>query len=250
MSVNRVNGRIVGRRHKRGGAVLILAAAALFVAIGITALAVDLGYVMLARAQLQAAADSAALAGVIDLYDACGIGATIGWPEAEAAARAAAVQFAAAHSAGGLASVYADSNRDVRLGRREWDEDAGEWTDTWGVSPYNMIEVTLRRSVVGSDKGDQPLSLFFGPVVGEEYADVTVSATVCFSAASGIRVPPGGKADILPFVFDEPSWNEYLKEPDEDPDDFADEWSIDPDTGLPVPGPDGIPEIDFTGLPE
>lgn len=175
----------------------------------------------------------------MDLYDACGIGAAASWTEAEAAALATAVGLAAAHQAGGLSSVYADGDRDIRLGRREWNEDAGDWTDTWGVPPYNMIEVTLRRSVEGSDKGDQPLQLFFGRVLGEEYTDITVTATVCFLAGNGFRPTPSQNANVMPFAYDEESWNEYL--------DGAgpDEWSYDPDTGEITPGPDGIREIDF-----
>ena len=78
-------------RQKRRGAIALLAAILLVSLLGAVALAIDLGIVVMARSELQAAADAAAIAG-----------ATLIAPEADgslqSASRHAAEDYAEAHS--------------------------------------------------------------------------------------------------------------------------------------------------------
>ena len=125
----------------------------LVVFFALVALAVDIGYIMLTQTELQAAADSATLAGGTELLPGLGRFATKTYEEVDAAARPVAVQFAAANSAGGLDSVYADAGRDVAFGHAIFDTVAGVWTREWGFehAPYNMITVTLHREGAAAD---------------------------------------------------------------------------------------------------
>src|SRR3954464_340982 len=64
-SVNRsLSGRVaVDARRERRGAVVVFAAVLIVVLLAMIAFALDMGYIVLVRTQLQTAADSAALAG-------------------------------------------------------------------------------------------------------------------------------------------------------------------------------------------
>jgi len=77
------------RRKSRRAAIIVLSALLLIFMIGLIAFAVDLGFIVLVRTELQSAADSAALAA----------GASMGFTNAEIIA--AGQQFAAYHKAGG-----------------------------------------------------------------------------------------------------------------------------------------------------
>src|SRR5215211_7413883 len=59
--------RLLIHAEDRKGSILLLSAAALVALLGITALAVDCGYVVLVRTQLQCSADAAAMAGAGEL---------------------------------------------------------------------------------------------------------------------------------------------------------------------------------------
>ena len=223
----------------RAGGMLIMSTVALFVILGFAALAVDIGFICLTKSRLQSAADAATLSGGIELYDGWGLGAVATANEVELASRAAAVQIAAAHSAGEIASVYADPDRDVALGRRVWDAEANEWTETYGTAPFNLIKVTLIRGTQESANGDRPLPLFFGNVLGKDSANLTVISKVAFSTGVGFQTWTDQTANILPFAFDEPSWNDLLA------GEGQDNYTFDPQTGEVTAGPDGIKEIDF-----
>ena len=76
------------------------------VVIATIALAIDLGYILLTKTELHAAADSAALAGGTELLAGLGVDKTKTPAEVDTAARAAAVAFAANNYAGD--SVYSN----------------------------------------------------------------------------------------------------------------------------------------------
>src|SRR5687767_985044 len=85
----------------RKGVVLPLAAALMVVLIGMLAFAVDLGYISLVRGQMQAAADSAALAGTSQLFDRTLLAG--GTTQDTSKCFAAAQKFATANKGGGVA---------------------------------------------------------------------------------------------------------------------------------------------------
>jgi len=142
----------VNRRSRRA-AIVVLSALLLVFMLGLVAFAVDLGYIVLVRTELQAAADSAALAG----------GASMGFTNAQIIT--AAQQFAAYHKAGGKSVSLASS--DVEFG--SWDTTSRTFTP---VAQYgNSVRVTVRRN--NTTGGN---NLFFGRVFGLSSFNTQASA--------------------------------------------------------------------------
>jgi len=238
-------------RGSRKGNILVLSAAFFVVIMAFTAFTVDVGYIALTKAELKNAADAAALAAAAELPAGFGAGAELNLAEVDAIARQAAVDVAGANPAGDLSSVYADGDRDVRFGQIQWDSDSQSWQKTWGVAPYNLVEVSPRRNEefedpeveepVPNSGGDRPLNLFFAPVIGHTKAGLAVSSSAGMLPGAGFRIRSGSgmTVGVLPIALDDPTWNGVLV------GIGPDEWTYDPDTGAITPGPDGIVEANL-----
>lgn len=227
-------------RQPRTGNILVMTAAALVMVFAFTAFTVDVGYITLTKAELQKTADAAALGGVIELADALGPGKIVSQSQAETNAKAAAVAVSAANRGGGQAAVFADGNRDVRVGKYSWDSASGTYVKQWGVQPYNMVEVTLRRDQSGSNNGDGPLDLFFAPVLGHDEANVLSVSTSAMQAGVGFRKIPGQNIAILPITLDEPTWDNLILN-----GIGSDDYTYNPVTKTVSNGPDGIKEVNL-----
>ncbi len=236
----RAQNKCLDNRNRRGN-ILVLAAALIVGVFAFAAFTLDLGFAAVTKSQMATADDASALAACLELYDGLGINPEKSASEVETAADQAAVDIAALHKSGNLNSAYVNASRDVRLGQREWDANANAWVDQWGVSPYNMVEVTLHRDQGSGNGGDQSLPLFFGPVIGHEDIKLQTVAAAAVLAATGFKIEPGSPAtaQVLPIVYDLPSWQALLN------GTGADNYSYDPDTGQVTPGSDGILEADI-----
>lgn len=223
---------------RRRGNVMVLAAGSLVMVFAFVAFSVDVGYITLTKAELQRAADASALGSAIELHDAMGSGALVNWTTAEASARQAAFDVAGANRGGGRNSVYIDLNRDVRFGQYTYDTGSGAWVKSWGTTPYNMVEVTARRDQGGSAFGDEPLDLFFAPVIGHGQADVVQRSTAVLLPGGGFRKRPGENIGILPITLDVPSWVDLIEN-----NIGGDDYSWNESTGTISAGPDGILEV-------
>jgi len=229
-----------GPTKLRRGTVIVLASSSMVVVFGFAAFSIDVGYISLTKTQLQNAADAAAIGACQELVDGLGHNPTKTPGEAETDARAAAVAVAAANRAGERQSIHCNGNRDVRLGQYVWN--GSGYDKNWGVSPYNLIEVTLRRDqAIGAPDG--PLPLFFAPVIGHRTATLVESATSAMIPGSGIRVRAGSnqKAGVLPFALDEPTWNNLINNNIGEQDLFTHNWE---DQAL-ASGGDGVQEINL-----
>lgn len=230
------------QHQRRQGGVLVLSVGVLILVFAFAAFAIDIGYITTARAQLQKSADAAALAATIEMYDGWGKGATMTAQEVAAAVRQAAVEVAAANEAAGLPGTFIDPNRDVRLGRLQWNPGTESWEKHWGVPEppynYNLVEVTTRRDQAGSQQGDRSLRLFLARIIGSSEANVRTTATSALLPALGLRTVPGKNLMILPFALDLPTWNALIHDNVGD-----DEFSFDPETGTVSPGSDGVREV-------
>lgn len=224
----------------RQGSVMILTVGLMIMLFAFTALAVDIGYITLTRAQLQKSADAAALAANLELYSGWGLSATKTSSEVAEAARDAAVAVAAQNEAGGLDSTFIDPNVDVRLGLRQWDDATQQWGITWGATPYNVVEVTVRRDNYGSANGDAPLDLWFAPVIGPENAVLKVSSIAALRPATSVRKIPGKNVGVLPYTLDYNTWHNLV-----DHGIGQDNYSYDETTGLVSEGSDGVFEVDL-----
>lgn len=132
------------------------------VGLGVAALAVDTGLMFAAKAELQRAADAAALAAASQL------GSTTN-PTGAAAAEAA--KFAALNSIAGLgADVNVDS--DVVFGHAVMNGEKFEFMPN--QTPHDAVRVTIRRDATAADG---PVSLLFAKSFGVDGANMQASAT-------------------------------------------------------------------------
>jgi Flp pilus assembly protein TadG len=137
----------------------VLTTILMVVLLAVVAFAVDLGYILHARTELQRTADACALAAARRLPDQA---------EAEAAARRVAEEN------------LGSSGTDLDLSGIEfgyWDRDEATFTSPppYGWSP-NAVRVTLDKS---GSRGN-PLDLFFARVLGTSTADLSASATALY----------------------------------------------------------------------
>lgn len=167
--------------EKRKGAVLVLAAALMVMVLGFATFSIDIGYLTLAKNQMQTAADAAALAGASELSG------TLTPSVVAANVRQAAVAAAAANRAANQSSVYLRES-DVILGSRTWNSSSQSYQTQWGDAhtPYNLVKVNVVRTEnsslapglsTGADKG---IPLFFAPIFGHKTANLDVSAVATF----------------------------------------------------------------------
>jgi Flp pilus assembly protein TadG len=200
-------GRAKNNEHRRG-AIMILAAAMLVVVFGFAAFTVDFGMVTLTKAQLQSAVDSSSHAAVLEVARSFSPGPEISVSAADTAARDRAVEMIGRFRTGDQVSTDADQTRDVRLGRRSWNQTSGTWDEEWGVSPYNMVEVTVRRT--NADTTALPMTL--AQILGREDFDLQATSASALFPGTGFRLDPDSesKIGVLPIALDLGSWNDLV----------------------------------------
>lgn len=226
---------------RRKGTILAISAAMLIMIFAFVVFTVDVGYITLTKAQLQAATDAATHAAAQELERGLGSNPELTQSALEEVARGTATTYASAHAAGGHQSVYLDSQRDIRFGQITWDAVTGTWVGTLDVAPYNFVQVTAHRDQGSGTNGDSDLQLFFGPVINHGTAKLSASAAAGILPGNGFQIPPSSTltASILPIAYDLPSWEALLQ--GTGPDDYA----YDESTGTVTSGSDGILEINI-----
>ncbi len=218
----------------------------LAVVFAFTALSVDVGYVAVTRARLQAASDAGALAAALELPDGLGIAPEHTPSETESACGEAAVFVIGRHRAGELDSVFLSKSRDPEYGQVVWDTTTNDWKKTWGKPPYNLVAATVRRDQSPAD-ADGPLRLFFAPLVGHREANLVLDSQAAVLPANGFRIRPGStlKAGVLPVTLDYDTWLDYAKAVRGLPHSghYSDRYTYHESTGNVAPGSDGVPEV-------
>ncbi|MEW5773579.1 MAG: pilus assembly protein TadG-related protein [Thermodesulfobacteriota bacterium] len=145
--------RTMQTRRSERGAVSLMAALSLVVLAGVAALAVDLGHLRAKRADLQNAADAAALAGA---------SASLSWRGDPAAVRRVALEYALKNLSPADRPETAVTAADVDLLLDGLPDEAAA----------NQVEVRIART---AERGN-PVELFFGRVLGRPFADLTATA--------------------------------------------------------------------------
>lgn len=170
-----------GRRRERG-VVSVFVVIALIVLVGFVALAIDNGYVLATRSQLQNASDAAALAAAVSIRE----GSTLAGAASDAVATAA-------RNRAGDSNVVIDAG-DVEFG--SFDFDAREFVPG-GYAGVTAVRVTASRDA-GSAQG--PLQLLLAPVLGLDSADVVAAATAALGRRDVMLVQDvsGSFRDELP----------------------------------------------------
>jgi hypothetical protein len=208
---------------------------------GFAALGVDVGMVLVARTELQAAADAAALAGAYQLADQS---LTAGAPDLSdelLAARSAAVDAAALNaclrSPVAVESNFAnDPAGDIVLGTLTNSFNLAEPLSFADPDQFNSVQVRVRRDSAAGNA----IPLFFGRVLGSYTANVSAQATATLPRGpTGFRaVQSTAKSKLLPFALDQATWLAVVAGA------TSDNWSWDPVLGV-QPGGDGVREADL-----
>jgi Flp pilus assembly protein TadG len=145
-------------RCRRRGTIAVLAAVFLVVIVALAAYSIDTGRITVAHAELQDAADAAAMAGARGLSTSPTVART----------RASYVA-GLNHAAGDSVSLIA---QDIEIGT--WNKETATFTvlPAEDESQGDAVRVTCRRS---ANQGN-PLTLFFGSMFGASSTDVSASA--------------------------------------------------------------------------
>lgn len=233
-----------GRSRPRKGNVLVLTMFSMVCLIALLALTVDLGYIKVARTELQRSADAAALAGAWELIDEDALYGNDGSCYLECAARTKASEYAGLNlvSTQGLELDY----QDVQVGYLSNPFDPTSQMLSGTGNPPNAVQVSVRKT--SSLNGEVPL--FFARFLGFDGSSLQAQATAALvNSVIGWTTPSSGEnVDLLPFALDQVTWLALVED-----GVGEDDWTRDPDTGLPTSGSDGILEVNLfpqdTGAP-
>jgi hypothetical protein len=227
-------------RGNRRGNTLVLCAILMVVLFGLVAFAVDIGYVLTARSQLQTSADAAAMAACWELVDENSYAEDWEGPDE---ARETASLFAAMNLVAGAAPALQNANDqagDVLVGHLDNPHDPSAVMTYNNPGEFNAVQVRVRRH--GDQNGE--VGLHFARVLGINSLPLEAQATAALvKHIRGFRLPPQSpdKIMILPITLDRPTWESYTGAGT----GFSDDWTYDPATKTVTAGPDGIREINL-----
>jgi hypothetical protein len=226
------------------GTILVLTAFMMIGMLALVAFAVDLGYLNVARAELQRSADAAALAGAWALIDE---DALVGYDNPSYLAehaRAYAAQFAQYNPV--TSQNPSVDQQDLAVGYLANPTDPSSELLLDGSHPPNAVQVRVRKS--SGVNGEVPL--FFARALGTQSASMEAVATAALlTNIRGFRFPSTGEnLGVLPFALDEETWIALIED-----HVGTDNWTWNPETGEVESGGDGILEVNLfpqgTGSP-
>ena len=234
-------GRFGKRCIKNNGLAVVYLAVMLVVLIAFAGLAVDIGYMYVAKTQLQNASDAATLAGAAKLKS-IGTGTSEQTDLVQTAARTAAIAFAADNQAGGTQVVI--ENDDSNTLGNDNDIAVGNWNGTvfsGGSTPVNAIKVRARRT---EEAPGGQVSIFFARVFGwdkmgaaaQAVATTPIRATnfiaLCTKACEGASTDPDNPTILTPI-------RQYDRDPTQVPDEESFAWTslLEPISSVPQISP-------------
>jgi Flp pilus assembly protein TadG len=240
--------RRLGSPARRRGAITVLSATMTVVLLGMVAFAVDLGYVLSCKQELQRTADATALAACWEFGKELADGKTPA--DAINAARLAAIEYAGDNSVGGInPAINVNANNDVSgdlvFGQLTDFYDASESLNTAQPATFNAVRMLVRRDA--SLNGETPY--FFARVFGLTGKGVTAEATAAYlRSIGGVRSPEaGGTIDLLPYALDVETWQALIN------GEAADQWTWNAANSTISSGSDGVLEVNLfpqgTGSP-
>jgi Flp pilus assembly protein TadG len=236
------------QERQRRGAISVLAAFMSVVVLGMVAFAVDVGYVLSCKQELQRTADSAALAACWEY--AKGLSQGQAPADAMTQARYAAVSYAGSNPVGNVNPAINSNTGNAVDG----DLVFGHMADLYNpdlplvtATPnlYNAVRLKVRRD--STLNGETPY--FFAKIFGLTSQGLDAEATAGYARnISGVRIPAdGSNVDILPYALDLQTWLALLE------GNASDQWSYNSATGTVTAGSDGVKEVNLfpqgTGSP-
>lgn len=157
--------RAKSRGRMRRAAIVVYVAISLAVVVGMAALAIDIGMLYQAQAELQRAADGSAMA-------AAGQLSAENVDDLEGAAIEAADQICQANPVL-RHSAALDSESDIEFGRGIFNSDTGRFEFVSGGSAYDAVRVTVRRT---EDSEAGPIQLMFARFLGYDTRGLEATA--------------------------------------------------------------------------
>src|SRR5690348_12139489 len=199
-------------RSLRRGNVVVLTAFLMIALLAMVAFAVDLGYVFVARAELQRSADAAAIAAAWELVNASAK-STPSPLESIPKARNVAATFVG-YNPVCAKSPQVDANAgnaatgDLVFGYLAQPTLPDQPLDLQHLDKANAVQVSVRRT--SAMNGEVPL--FFARALGRRGVANQAQATAAVASdLRGFRTPSGGgNLDLLPFALDVDTWNGML----------------------------------------
>jgi Flp pilus assembly protein TadG len=202
-----------GSRRSRRGAILPLTVILLVFMLILVALAIDIGYLLVARTELQRTADAAACAAVAELVDNEAITGTPDLSDEITQARATALQYALANRVRNAApavdlNTSNSTSGDVVIGYLANPSDPTEAIDVTKLDQANAVQVRVRRTA--GQNGE--VELFFARVFGKDTQSVQATATAAMMKSfRGFEAPDDGtNLPILPITLHIDTWNDML----------------------------------------
>jgi hypothetical protein len=230
------------RTSRRSGNILVLTAFMMMGMMAVLAFAIDLGYLYVAKAELQRTADAAAMAAAWDLLDDEAVYGNESLAQTESRAKETAAEYASLNSV--LSGQAALAEDDVSVGYLSDPWDSDEEIGAGGTG-YNAVRVRVQRTT--AQNGAVPM--LFGRVLGVDQTPLAAEATaVLMSNFGGFQASEGDdNLDILPFALDVDTWNNLLAGVGND------NWTWDAECQIIQSGGDGILEVNLypqnTGSP-
>lgn len=236
--------------HERRGTVAVLTAVLMIALFAMIAFAIDLGYMEVAKTELQRTADSAAIAAAWELIRS-ETASSADMSVQISNARTKAKQFAAANLVLTLAPALDNntsnsSSGDIVIGYMSNPSSSATTIDTSQPNSSNAVQVRVRKDTAS---GNGSVPLFFAKVMGLNSQDMSATATAALlNNMGGFKAPSdGSNLNILPFALDKDTWDGLMN------GGGNDNFSYNPDTKAVASGSDGVREVNLypqgTGAP-
>lgn len=229
--------------RRRKGNILVLSALLMVLMMAMCAFAVDLGYLCIARSELQRSADAAAGAACWDLVNTSGPAGISNYSALSANATETAGQYAGLNPI--MSQGPALGASDVEVGYIADPRDPNSPFLTNSAMPPNAVHVRVLKTAAQNGQ----LPLFFGRVLGLTHVSGQADATAAvLNNISGFQAPSDGtNLDLLPFALDQATWDGLMNGVG------TDNYSYNSTTGAVTSGHDGIKEVNLypqgTGSP-
>lgn len=232
-----------GNEHRQRGVTAVLVAVTLVLLFSMAALTIDLGRAYVAKGELQASADSAAMAGAWDLL----LNEERIYGDAEAlaavyAARAQAKDYGEVNWAMGEQPGIELNAGNAAAGDIVFGQLIDQTTGELSFTDPTKFNAVLVRSWL-DDAHQNSLQMLFAPVFGKNTTNIGTSALAAFlDGVTGFQVTDtSGNAQLLPLALNVDRWNQYLA----GTYSHGDSYTYDSDSGNVSNGGDGVPELNL-----
>ena len=177
-----------GNPRSRRGNIILLSAGVLIMTLAFAAFSIDIGYLAVAKGQLQSAVDAATLAGAMELNP------NIDQAVVAQNVKNAAMDVASANQVGNHSGLLLDPSVDIELGRRDWNSSSSSFVFSFGPNavPYNIVRVTGRLDTVWNSRTgqseDRRLPRFFAPAIDHENVTRSVGSVATYQPRDMVLV--------------------------------------------------------------